>query len=104
MSTREDDALLDLQVVDTHNTLFFFTNRGRVYPLRVFRIPGDTSRTTRGTALVNLLNLARGEVVQAMLSISDPKRTICWSWPPSLGKSKPSRRANWPTSVRQDLS
>ena len=73
MSTRDDDALLDLQVVDTHDTLFFFTNRGRVYPLRVFRIPGDTSRTTRGTALVNLLNLARGEQIQAMLSIQDPK-------------------------------
>ena len=73
MSTREDDAILDLQVVDTHDTLFFFTNRGRVYPLRVFRIAADTSRTTRGTALVNLLNLSPGEQIQAMLSIKDPK-------------------------------
>ena len=73
MSTRDDDAILDLQVVDTHDTLFFFTNRGRVYPLRVFRIPADTSRTTRGTALVNLLNLSPGEQIQAMLSIEDPK-------------------------------
>ena len=88
MSTREDDALLDLQVVDTHNTLFFFTNRGRVYPLRVFRIPGDTSRTTRGTALVNLLNLARGEVVQAMLSISDPKADYLLVLATKLGEVK----------------
>ena len=73
MTTREDDALLDLVVLDTHDTLFFFTNRGRVYPLRAFRITGDTSRTTRGVALVNLLPLARGEQVQAMLSIQDPK-------------------------------
>ena len=73
MRTRDDDAILDLQVVDTHDTLFFFTNRGRVYPLRVFRIPADTSRTTRGTALVNLLNLSPGEQIQAMLSIKDPR-------------------------------
>ncbi|PKB73547.1 MAG: DNA gyrase subunit A [SAR202 cluster bacterium Io17-Chloro-G7] len=73
MTTREDDALLDLVVLDTHDTLFFFSNRGRVYPLRAFRISADTSRTTRGTALANLLPLARGEQIQAMLSIQNPK-------------------------------
>ena len=74
MNTRDDDALLDLVVVDTHDTLFFFSNRGRVYPLRAFQIHGDTSRTTRGTILVNLLPaLARGEQIQAMLCIKNPK-------------------------------
>ena len=72
MTTREDDALMDLVVVDTHETLFFFSNRGRVYPLRAFNIAADTSRTTRGTPLVNLLPLARGEQVQAMLAIKNP--------------------------------
>ena len=67
MTTRDDDALLDLVVVDTHDTLFFFSNKGRVYPLRAFQIPGDTSRTARGTLLVNLISLAPGERVQAML-------------------------------------
>ena len=73
MTTRDDDALLDLVVLDTHDTLFFFSNRGRVYPLRAFRIAGDTSRTTRGVALVNLLPLAKGEQIQAMLCIQNPK-------------------------------
>jgi DNA gyrase subunit A len=73
MTTRDDDALLDLVVVDTHDTIFFFTNRGRVYPLRAFQIGGDSSRTTRGVPLVNLLPLSRGEQVQAMLSIENPK-------------------------------
>ena len=73
MATREDDALLDLVVVDTHETLFFFSNRGRVYPFRAFNIDGDTSRTTRGRPLVNLLPLSRGEQVQAMLAIQNPK-------------------------------
>lgn len=69
MTTREDDALMDLVVVDTHATLLFFTNRGRVYPLRVFQIPGDSSRVSRGTLLVNLIPLARGEQVQTVLPI-----------------------------------
>ena len=73
MTTRDDDALLDLVVVDTHDTIFFFTNRGRVYPLRAFQIGGDSSRTTRGVPLVNLLPLSRSEQVQAMLSIENPK-------------------------------
>ena len=72
MNTREDDFLMDMVVVDTHDTLFFFSNRGRVYPLRALRIAGDTSRTSRGVPLVNLLPLARGEQVQAMLAIRDP--------------------------------
>ena len=73
MTTRDDDALLDLVVVDTHDTIFFFSNRGRVYPLRAFQIGGDSSRTTRGVPLVNLLPLSRGEQIQTMLSIENPK-------------------------------
>ena len=72
MTTREGDAILDLVVVDTHSTLFFFTNRGRVYPLRAFQIPGDASRTSRGVLLSNLLPLQRNEQVQAMLLIENP--------------------------------
>ena len=58
MTTREGDAILDLLVVDTHSTLFFFTNRGRVYPLRAFQIPGDASRTSRGVLVANLIPTA----------------------------------------------
>jgi DNA gyrase subunit A len=67
MSIREDDDLMQLAMADTHDTLLLFTNRGRVYPLRVFNIASDTSRTSRGTLLVNLVPLARGEQVQTML-------------------------------------
>jgi DNA gyrase subunit A len=73
MTTREDDALMELVVADTHATLLFFTNRGRVYPLRVFQIPGDGSRVSRGTLLVNLIPLARGEQVQTIMPIQKPK-------------------------------
>ena len=88
MSTREDDFLMDLVVVDTHDTLFFFTNRGRVYPLRALRITGDTSRTTRGAPLVQLLPLARGEQVQAMLAIQNPKEDYLLVLATRLGEVK----------------
>ncbi len=73
MRTREDDAVMDLVVVDTHDTLFFFTNRGRVYPLKAYQIHGDSSRTSRGVLLANLLPLDRGEAIQAMLLIDNPR-------------------------------
>ena len=73
MTTREGDAILEMLVVDTHSTLFYFTNRGRVYPLRAYQIPGDASRTSRGVLLSNLLPLQRNEQVQTMLLIDNPK-------------------------------
>jgi DNA gyrase subunit A len=71
MSTREDDSLQDLLVADTHDTLLFFTNRGRAYPLRCFDISEDSSRTTRGTPIINLLPIANGERVNAVLAVPD---------------------------------
>ena len=69
MTTREDDALQDLVVADTHDVLLFFTNRGRVYHLRSFGISSDISRTTRGTPLVNLVRIAEGERVNALVAV-----------------------------------
>ena len=88
MVTRDDDFLMDLVVVDTHDTLFFFTNRGRVYPLRALRITGDTSRTTRGAPLVQLLPLAKGEQVQAMLAIQNPTEDYLLVLATRLGEVK----------------
>ena len=58
MTTRDDDALQDLLVADTHDTLLLFTDRGRVYQLRSFGISADTSRTSRGTPIINLVRLS----------------------------------------------
>ena len=58
--------------MDTHETLFFFSNRGRVYKQRAFEVRGDMSRTSRGIPLVNLIPLSNGEQVQAMLAIANP--------------------------------
>ena len=69
MTTRDDDALQDLAVADTHDVLLFFTNKGRVYHLRSFGIASDSSRTTRGTPLVNLVRIAEGERVNALVAV-----------------------------------
>ena len=71
MTTRESDAVKHLLVSDTHDMLLFFTNTGRVYRLDCFEIVGDTSRTTRGTPLVNLINLSPGERVTEVVSTSE---------------------------------
>jgi len=92
MTTREDDALLDLVVVDTHDTLLFFSNKGRVYPLRVFRIPGEASRTARGTLLVNLIPLSQGEQVQAILPVENPREEDLLILATRLGEVKALRR------------
>ena len=88
MTTREDDALMDLVVVDTHDTLLFFTNRGRVYPLRAFQIPGDTSRVSRGTLLVNLIPIARNEQVQAMLPVKNARDSAMMILATKMGEIK----------------
>ena len=67
MLPRESDVLQHLLVADTHDTLLFFTNRGKVYSLRCFEIPPDTTRTTRGTPAVNLLSLTEGERINAVV-------------------------------------
>ena len=69
-NNRDDDAIMQIAVVNTHEQLLFFTNKGRVYPLNVYETPSDTGRTARGTLLVNLIPLQPGEQVQTMLPAS----------------------------------
>ena len=60
---KEDDYIEHLFVSSTHDYLLFFTNRGKVYRLKVYELP-EASRTAKGRALVNLLPLREGERVQ----------------------------------------
>jgi DNA gyrase subunit A len=70
MDMKEDDYIEHLFVSSTHDYLLFFTNRGKVYRLKVYELP-EQSRTARGRALVNLLPLREGERVQSVLSTRD---------------------------------
>ncbi len=68
MTTIEDDYIEDLLMTTTHHYLMFFTNKGRVYRLKTYEIP-EASRTARGLAIVNLLQLAPDEKISAMIPI-----------------------------------
>jgi len=70
MDMKDDDYIEHLFVSSTHDYLLFFTNRGKVYRLKVYELP-EASRTARGRALVNLLPLREGERVQSVLATRD---------------------------------
>src|SRR5438270_10389213 len=68
MATREDDAVRHLLVAHSHDSLLFFTDRGRVYQLKVYELP-DTSRTAKGEHLINLIAIEQRERVTAIVSV-----------------------------------
>ena len=68
--TKDGDVVPYIQVANTHDTLLFFTDKGRVFSLRVFELSADQSRTSRGTPVSNIINLAPNEKVTAMLTVT----------------------------------
>ena len=70
MQTIDEDYIEDLLMTTNHHYLMFFTNMGRVYRLKAYEIP-EAGRTSRGTAIVNLLQLSPGEKITAMIPIKD---------------------------------
>ncbi len=74
MSTREQDFVENIFATTTHHTFLFFTNRGQVYRLKGYQIP-ESSRQSRGTAVVNLLKLEEGERITAVIPVQDFSRS-----------------------------
>ena len=70
LSLKENDFVEDLFVASTHDYVLFFTNKGKVYRLKVHELP-SASRHARGSAIVNLLNLAEGEHPTAVITTRD---------------------------------
>jgi len=66
--TREEDAVMILTVADTHDDLFFFTNKGKVFYLKCHEIPAGSTRTSKGLAIINLLSITEGEKVTALIA------------------------------------
>ena len=88
MVTREADAVRLLAVADTHDHLLFFTNRGRVFHLKCYEIPADSSRVAKGTAVINLFSIADNERVTAMVALPDFKPGAYLLMATSLGEVK----------------
>ena len=70
IATREEDFVKRIFTASTHDTILFFSNKGKLYKLRGFEIP-EAGRTARGTAIVNLLNLDAGEKISAVIPIQN---------------------------------
>ena len=70
MQTLEEDYVEELFMTSSHHYIMFFTNKGRVYRLKAYEIP-EASRTSRGTAIVNLLQLMPEEKITAMIPIKE---------------------------------
>ncbi len=70
LTMKDEDAIQTLLTCETHDTLYFFTNQGRVFSLKAFEVP-ETSRTAKGTAIVNLLSLQPDETIKSILSLNE---------------------------------
>ncbi len=70
MTTKEDDFVEDVIVSNSHAYLMFFTNKGRVYAKKAYRIP-EAGRQAKGTNLVNIIELTEGEYVTAIIPIAE---------------------------------
>ena len=70
IATREDDFVKEIFTASTHDTILFFSNKGKMYRLRGFEVP-EAGRTAKGTAIVNLLNLEAGEKISAIIPLQN---------------------------------
>ena len=70
IATREEDFVKQIFTASTHDTILFFSNKGKVYRLRGYEIP-EAGRTAKGTAIVNLLALDGGERISAVIPIAN---------------------------------
>lgn len=97
MTTKDDDYVSQLYVVSTHDEIFFFTNQGRLYTLNAYNIP-EGGRTSRGQAIVNLLQLEPDEIIEAMFPknnlLSEGKQFVMMTKNGTLKKTETSNFKN----------
>ena len=74
MNTKDDDPVKHIIVCDTHDTLLFFTNKGRVLAMRSFELRADIARNTRGVPVRNVIALAENETVKSIIGVNSLKR------------------------------
>ncbi|MGG3887428.1 DNA gyrase subunit A [Brevibacillus panacihumi] len=70
LGTKDDDFVEHLYITNSHDTIMFFTNKGKAYRLKGYEIP-DLSRTAKGTPIINLIQIEKGERVSAVIPVKD---------------------------------
>jgi DNA gyrase subunit A len=101
MDLKEGDYIEHLHICSTHDYLLFFTNRGKVYRLKVYELP-EGSRTARGKALVNVLPLSDGERVMAVIPTRDFSEGKYLAFATAQGLVKKTEFIKYNTPIRAD--
>jgi DNA gyrase subunit A len=101
MDLKEGDYIEHLRICSTHDFLLFFTNRGKVYRLKVYELP-EGSRTARGKALVNVLPLSEGERVMAVIPTRDFSEGKYLAFATAKGLVKKTEFVKYNTPIRAD--
>jgi DNA gyrase subunit A len=101
MNLKEDDYIEHLHICSTHDFLLFFTNRGKVYRLKVYELP-EGSRTHRGQALVNVLPLRDGERVMAVIPTREFKEDRYLVFATAQGQIKKTEFLAYNTKIKAD--
>ena len=101
MDMKEDDYIEHLHICSTHDFLLFFTNRGKVYRLKVYELP-EGSRTSKGRALVNVLPLRDGEKVTAVIPTRDFGENKYLVFATAQGLVKKTEFKSYNTPIRAD--
>ena len=101
MDLKEDDYIEHLHICSTHDFLLFFTNRGKVYRLKVYELP-EGSRTSKGRALVNVLPLRDGEKVMAVIPTRDFNENKYLVFATAKGLVKKTEFIAYNTPIRAD--
>ena len=74
MAMREEDAIEELFVANTHTPVLFFSNKGQVYKKKIYQLPQGTPQT-RGKAMVNVFPLSEGEVINTFMPLPEDEST-----------------------------
>jgi DNA gyrase subunit A len=101
MNLKDDDYIAHLHICSTHDFLLFFTNRGKVYRLKVYELP-EGSRTAKGSSLNNLLPLREGERVMAVIPTRDFKENKYLAFATAQGLIKKTEFLAYNTPIRAD--
>ncbi len=101
MNLKDDDYIAHLHISSTHDYLLFFTNRGKVYRLKVYELP-EGSRNAKGSSLNNLLPLREGEKVMAVIPTRDFKENKYLAFATAKGLIKKTEFLAYNTPIRAD--
>jgi DNA gyrase subunit A len=101
MNLKDEDYIAHLHICSTHDFLLFFTNRGKVYRLKVYELP-EGSRTAKGSSLNNLLPLREGERVMAVIPTRDFKENKYLAFATAQGLVKKTEFLAYNTPIRAD--